>query len=40
LASLSVSSDLVNAVNELAEFLDGASLRDAGSPRTPEKGGK
>jgi hypothetical protein len=40
LASLSVSSDLVNAVNELAEFLDRASLRDAGSPRTPEKGGK
>jgi hypothetical protein len=40
LASLSVSSDLVNAVNELAEFLDRASLRDESDPHTPEKGGK
>ncbi len=40
LASLSVSSHLVNAVNELAEFLDRSSLRDQSSPHTPEKGGK
>jgi hypothetical protein len=37
LASVSVSSDLVDAVNELSEFLDRSSLRDETDPRTPVK---
>jgi len=42
LGSLSVSSELVNAVNELADFLDRTSLRQESSPHTPVKtaGGK